>query len=209
MKKQSENGNVWINHHDLDRKENIDIKTTLFGDGMLFDHLSIDKSQINAVQQYEWRIEGDEYEKCRKLAASEYLQSPQFSFATDSDSVIGFHFQFYDRMSFDDKEYCGIFVEIDEMPEDMKSINIEVDIKCNENKAYRHLMRNQKLTQKKQNCGFRVFDTTELNKNSYFVWTFGVKIFNVRMTEMDYDETEDVFEDMEFSGLYSRLSDLY
>ena len=116
MKMQSENGYIWVNHHDLDRKEHLDIKTALFGEGMLFDHLSIDQTKINAVQQYEWMIDADEYEKCKEHTTLEYVQSPPFEYHIDSDCVICFHFNFYGRMSFEDKEYCGIFVEIDNMP---------------------------------------------------------------------------------------------
>ena len=209
MKKQSENDNIWINHHDLDRKENLDIKVALFGEGMLFDRLSIDKSRINAVQQYEWKIEGDEYTKCKELAALDHVQSPSFVYNIASDCVICFHFNFYARMSFEDEEYCGIFVEIDEMPEDIKRLDIEVDIKCNEKRAYRQLMRDQKLTQKKRVCGFRIFATKVLDSNTYFDWIFGVKIFNLKMTETDDGEMEDGFDDADLDGMYQRLWDLY
>ena len=211
MKKQYNDCNVWLNYHDLDRKENMDIKSTLFGDGMLFDCLSIDRSKINAVQQYEWKIEGDDYRTCKEHAASEYVQSPAFVFIVDDDSdrCLHFHFNFYGRMSFEDKEYCGIFVDIDEMPEDIKAINIEVDIKCNDKKAYGQLLRDQKLTQKKRICGFRIFPAKALDNNSCFEWLFGVKIFNLKVIEMDADDEEDNMEDMEFDNLYRKLSYLY
>ena len=193
---------VWINHHDLDRKEHSDIKEALFGEGMLFDHLSIDRTKINTVQQYEWRIDGDEYEKCKGLAASEFVQSPRcFEYDIDSDSVICFHFEFYARMATEDKEYCGIFVEIDEMPEDIKAFNIEIDIKCNEKKAYRHLMRNQKLTAKKRICGFRIFPTKTLENNASFDWVFGVKIFKINRSEDGMDDN-----DVAFVELYKQIT---
>ena len=209
MKRQSENGNVWINHHDLDSKENLDIKTALFGENMLFDRLSIDKSQINAVQQYEWKIEGDEYTKCKELAASEYVKSADFEYHVDSDCVIHFHFNFYGRMSFEDKEYCGIFIEIDEMPDDINAFSLELDIKCHEKKAYRHLMRDQKLTQKKRLCGFRIFETFELKNISFLQWVFGVKVFNLKVLEKDLEEMEPVSDDADFDGMYQMLSDLF
>ena len=209
MKRQSEHGNIWINHHDLDRKENLDIKTALFGDNMLFDRLSIDKSNINTVQQYEWKIESDEYEKCKELAASEYVKSPRFAYNIDGDIVIYFHFNFYGRMSFEDEEYCGIFVEIDEMPKDVKRFNIEVDIKCNEKKAYRHLLRDQKLTQKKRVCGFRMFKSKALDSNSCFEWVFGVKVFNLKMVETDDVRLEDEYADADVDDMYNKLSLFY
>ena len=209
MKKQSENGSVWVNHHGLDSKENSEIKSALFGEGMLFDHLSIDKSNINAVQQYEWRIEGDEYEKCKVLGASEYVTSPKFTYNVDTERTIRFHFNFYGQMIFADKEYCGLFVEIEEMPENLKAFNIEVDIRCNDKKAYRHLMRDQKLTQKKRISGFRIFKASELNKNESFEWIFGVKIFNLKKMEIHDLETVFDCEDAELDGMYQRLSDLY
>merc|ERR1739842_135306 len=94
-------------------------------------------------------------------------------------------------MSSGDKEYCGIFVEIDEMPEDIKELNIEIDIKCNEKKAYRQLMREQKLTQKKRICGFRIFPTKTLDNNSCFEWIFGVKIFNLKVSATGNEDGND------------------
>ena len=196
MKKQSENDNVWINHYDLDRKQNLDMKNALFGESMLFDRLSIDKGKINKVQQFEWKIDEDKFEKCLELGESECTRSPHFVYNIGSDRVIRFHFNFYARMSFDDEEHCGIFVEIENMPEDMKRFNIDVDIKCNEKKAYRQLMRDQELTQKKRMCGLRIFKTSTLQSNSSLEWTFGVKIFNLKMIEMDEDH------------LYREISDL-
>ena len=207
MKSQSEMDNIWVNHSDLDRKENVDIKMALFGEGMLLDRLTIDKNRINAVQQFQWRIDGDEYQECKEHGASDYVLSPPFEFDMGSDDVIHFHFNFYGRMKFEDKEYCGIFVEIDEMPEDIKRFNIEVDIKCNDKKAYRHLIRDQKLTPKKRICGFRIFTTTELDKNEFFEWTFGVKIFKIKMSETEDDEMEvDEIEDADMERLYMQLS---
>ena len=181
----------------------------LFGHGMLFDHLSIDKSKINAVKQYKWKIDGNEYQKCKELGASEYVQSPQFTYHIEPDSVICFHFNFYARLNADDKEYCGIFVEIDDMPEDIKRINIEVDIKCNEKRAYRQLLRDQQLDQNKRMCGFRVFRTSELNKNICFEWTFGVKIFNMKTLEQGNEAMENNEEDIEFCDVYKTFTDLY
>ena len=209
MRKHSDDGNVWLNRHDLDCEEHRDVQRALLGDGMLFDRLSIDKSNINAVEQYEWTIAGDEYEKCKELAASEYVKSPQNEYHIASDCIIYFHFNFYGRMTFEDKEYCGVFVEIDEMPDYIKGIDIEVDIKCNEKKAYRQLLRDQKLTQKKRICGFRIFRTSVLDNNSCFEWTFGVKIFNMKTMETDHEETDNEFTEIELDSLFSTLADLY
>lgn len=55
--------------------------------------------------------------------------------------VVHFHFDFYGRLNFEDKEHCGFFVEITEVPEDLMGIHIEVDIKCNNKKAFRQLKR--------------------------------------------------------------------
>ena len=199
-----------MNHHDLNQKDLSEIKAALLGKDMLFDRLGIDQSRINAVQQYEWKLDGDEYEKCKKLAASKYVQSPRFEYHVDLDDakyIINFHFNFFGRISSDDKEYCGIFVEIDEMPEDVQGITIEVDIKCNDKRAYRHLIREQQLTQKKRKCGFRIFATSVLDKNEYFEWTFGVKIFNAKVTESDIPL--DGLANLELDDLYRTLSHLY
>ena len=204
MKAQYDDGSLWVNHHELDRKELGDIKNALFGTDMLFDHLSIDQSQIKSVQRYGWRIEGDEYEKCKAHTASEYMQSPKFEFIVDEESAVSFHFNFHGQLA-GDNPYCGVFVEIDEMPEHMELVSIEVDMKCNDKKKYRQLMREQILTQTKRVCGCRVFETAEMDKNDFLQWAFGVKIFKTKVLDSDVYEMEDA----EFEDLYSALSDLY
>ena len=197
-----------MNHHDLNNEQLSDIRNELLGKNMMFDRLYIDQSRIKSVEQYKWKIEGDEYEKCKAHSTSQYVQSPRFEYANSGYSI-SFHFNFYGRICSDDKEYCGIFVELDEMPEDIKRIEIEVDIKCNEKKAYRHLIRDQQLTREKRRCGFRIFMTSALDKNECFEWTFGVKIFNVKITGNDDDTPIDAQADAELDDLFRTLSHFY
>ena len=204
LKAQYDEGSLWINHHELSGKELSKMRNALFGRDMLFDHLSIDQSQIKSVQQYEWRIEGDEYQKCKSHTAAEYVKSDQFKFIMDEDCIVSFHFIFYGQMAGDNR-YCGVFVEIDKMPRNMELIRIEVDMKCNEKKKYRQLMREQLLSQEKRVCGCRVFESKELDKNDFLRWVFGVKIFKTKANDLDVYAMEDA----EFEDLYSALSDLY
>ena len=96
------------------------------------------------------------------------------------------------------------------MPGDIKGINIEVDIKCNEKKVYRQLLRGQKLTQKKRICGFQIFPTKTLENNKFFEWVFGVKIFKIKRST-NYEEVEDRIEvdDVDFEGLYKQIVEFH
>ena len=208
MKVRYNSGSLWVNRHDLNKNELSDIREAIFGKGMLFDNVSIDKSEINEVQQYEWTIDGDEYEKCKGLAVSEKIESPRFVYNVNGDCIVHFHFNFYGHIDFEGKQYCGIFVEIDEMPVNVKRMKIEIDMKCNEKKKYRQLMRRQVLTQDERVCGFHVFETAELEKNDSLKWIFAVKIFNVKMTNID-DANGDEENENEWNDLYKTLADLY
>ena len=210
MRRQYAKGQMWLNHDDLDNEELSGIKDALFGKDMLFERLSIDPTKIKSVQQYEWIIEADEYKKCKDLtpskyltspkyincqqnssSISEYVQSPLFTFIVDEECTVQFHFKFYGEMD-GDNPCCGIFVEIDEMPENMERLRIEVDMKCNEKKAYRQLMREQILTQTKRVCGINVFEQKELSKNSSLHWVFGVKMFKISMTGTEQEEIDEM-----------------
>merc|ERR1719433_484918 len=61
MKAMMKRGTLWMNHYELDRREYSSIKAILFGNGKLFDVLSIDKERISVVQQYQWMITGSVY----------------------------------------------------------------------------------------------------------------------------------------------------
>ena len=192
---------MWLNHREFDREDMIDISNTLMEKDMLFDRLSINQYEIKLVQQYEWIINGDEFKKCKALAPSQCVQSPRFTFLVDGQSPVSFHFNFYRQIA-DNNQNCSIFVEIDKMPENMELLRIEVDMKCNEKKKYRQLMREQILSKKKRLCGCRVFETAELQSKTHLHWVFGVKIYKTAMVDVDTD-------DMEFEDLYRNFSALY
>ena len=200
MKARYQRDSLWINEQELDREELSEIKAAFLDDGMLFDHLEIDKSKINAVEQCTWTIEGDEYSKCKDLAASESIESPVFEFHASQQYAVFFHFKFYNKIS-EERPHRGIFVEIDEIPENVKRLRIEVDIKCNVKGQYRQLMREQILTPTKRVCGIRVFeDARKLDKIKSLNLVFGVKIFRI--------DTENELEDENQTEIDSMMSSL-
>ena len=191
----SQNGTLWINHQELGKVEFGEIKAALFGDGKLFDFMGIDKESIPSVQQHRWMIEGDEYEELKGLAASEYVVSPSFRYDVKGQCVISFHFRCYGRYSEDDPQ-CAIFFEITGMPDDMKRLRVEVDIKCVKNQEFRQLLKTRVLTKEMNYCGFQAFEYEELDKNECIEWVFGVKIFKIEHYAVMDDVEEQYLEDL-------------
>ena len=198
MKVSYENGDLWVNCNELEKEEFEDIKTALFGEGMLFDFLSIDKTTINRVRTNSWMIEGDSYSELKCLSAAEFVESQVFTFGYSESAMnqmISYRFRFYGRFS-EDNPNCAVSIEILEMPKELKRLRVEVDIKCNENKKYRQLLRAQILTQKKSICGLQFFEHTELDRNASLLLEFGVKIFKMEFAEaQDQDAVQAEEED--------------
>jgi len=183
-------GTLRVNHDELDRKEYSSIKAILFGNNQIFDVLSIDKERIPMVQQYQWMITGSVYEDLKALPIAEYITSPQFVYDVINESdhhQITFHFRFYSRYSVKEPQ-CAIFLELDDIPDGVKRLRIEIDMKCYKKKDFRHLLRSRDLSAELKTVGFLTFDHDELRKNGMMQWVFGVKVLNVDKVVVDEEE---------------------
>ena len=184
-----------MNHNELDREELSEIKAVLFGDGKVFDALSIDKETIPSVQQFQWIIAGDVYEELRALPVSEYIVSPQFAYDVETGSDrhrIMFHFRFYRQYSVDDPQ-CAIFLEIDEMSDEVKRLRVEVDMKCDKKKRFRQLLRTRILSQKQRVTGFVTFHHREVDRNEKMDWMFAVKMFSAEKVDDEEQFLRDLY----------------
>lgn len=190
MKLMNERGSLWINHYELNRDEFCKIKAVLFGKAKVFDALSIDTETVPSVRQFEWNIAGDSYQQLKYLPVSGHIVSPQFTYnvVTDSKShLIKFHSRFYGQYSERDPQ-CAIFLEIDDMPDSVKRLRIEVDMKCDKNNRFRQLLRTRVLSKDQRITGFITFHNREIGQNTRMDWIFAVKMFDAEMEIVDEDE---------------------
>lgn len=179
-----------MNHHELDRDEFRDIKEILYGHGKLFDALCIDQDTIPSVQQFQWMITGGAYRKLRSLPVSKYIVSPAFEYNVLMDSVchrITFHFRFYRQYS-EEESQCAIFLEMDEIPDNVKRLRVEIDMKCDKNKQFRQLLTTRVLSKKQRVTGFITFDHREVSDNLVMSWMFAVKMFDAEQELRDADD---------------------
>ena len=196
---------LWVNHRELNKEKFSEIQAALFGEGMLFDILNIDKKTENVVRPYSWVIKGDEYAELKSLAVSEYVTSKEFTYGIFGEETlirVKFQFRCYGRFSMDNPN-CAIFMEIVEMPENMKRLRVEVDVKCSN--KYRQLLRTHILTPENRLCGFQTFDHEEFEWNESLEWLFGVKIFKAEMQRQKDEAVEEETVE-EFQDLYQMLS---
>ena len=185
-----EAGTLWINHIELNREEFSEIKAALFEDGKVFDVQSIDKDAIPSVRQFQWNIVGRAYKKLRLLPVSKYIVSPSlvYDVLTGFDRHrITFHFRFYRQYS-EEEPQCAIFLEIDEMPDDVKRLRVEIDMKCDKEKRFRQLLRTRVLSKEQRVTGFITFHHREIEANEKMEWLFAVKMFNAEVFEVDEEE---------------------
>ena len=70
MKVKNQRGALWLNDNELEKKKHRKIKEALLGDDQLFDLLGINKKDIPRVQQFEWMIDGEQYDSLQNLEVS-------------------------------------------------------------------------------------------------------------------------------------------
>ena len=196
-------GSLWLNHQELDKKSYSKIKDALLGEGKLFDLWDINTSEIPSVQQFRWKLEGNDYEKLMNTSGSMYETSPSFVYFVESDFIIPFHLRCYNKYT-ENSPQCAIFVEVEEFPQSIRKLRIEADIKATlykkcggtkkVTKVHRQLMKTQILSRDKNVCGFQLFDHEQLTRNTSLEWMIGVKI--VRAEEFQYDEREEYLKDL-------------
>merc|ERR1712154_489787 len=103
--------------------------------------------------------------------------------------AVSFHFRFYCRYTSDDPR-CALFLEIDDIPDTMKVLRAEVDIKCIKKKVYQQLLNAYICTGKSKLFGFQTFPYAELDCNDSFLWRFAVKISAERRGLSELDEAD-------------------
>ena len=109
---------------------------------------------------------------------AEYASSPLFRYDFNGQFDISFHLRCYGQFTADNPQ-CAVFVEIDEMPDSLNSLRIEVDFKAKmASKEHRQLLKTKMMTKEKRVCGFQMFDSEQLDSNTEIEWVIGVKIFS-------------------------------
>ena len=197
-------GSLWLNHRELEKKQYLQIKEALHGDGKLFDLWGINKEDIPSVRPYQWTIEGYEYQELRNLVVSEYAFSPSFVYPLSSDDLISIRLRCYGQY-IEDSPKCAIFIEIEDFPESVEKLRIEADIKCTlyrggvhgkkkKSMEHKQLLKTQILSRSSSVCGFQLFDHEELIDNESLEWMVGVKI--LRADHFVYDEHEEYLKDL-------------
>ena len=202
MRAMKERGTLWLNHNELSRMEFGAIKALLFGSDKLFDVLSIEKESIPSVQHFQWTIVGDAYEELTTVPVSEYIVSPEFTYyvetKTDTDCRrIFFHFRFYRQYSVENPQ-CAIFLEITKIPDEVKRLRIEIDMKCNKKRQFRQLLRARVLDKDHQITGFVTFPHQQLDEEEEIEWMFAMKILNTEAADVDEGYLKDLYQIFEF-----------
>ena len=100
---------------------------------------------------------------------------------------------------------CAVYFVLEELPENLKSVRIEVDMKCNGFKGEndkkmplsRQWLKPQILSNGNRICGFKCFHHQKLEEDMSLEWTFAVKAFKMEQGKdpmMDYEFVRKMFD---------------
>ena len=93
---------------------------------------------------------------------------------------------------------CAVYFVLEELPESLKSVRIEMDMKCNGFKGengrntllFKQWLKPQILSKGNRICGFKCFHHQKLEEDMSLEWTFAVKAFKMEHEKdpmMDYE----------------------
>lgn len=190
MKSMMESGDLWINRKEIDKPEMSKIRDILFGDEFTDIPGMIALDEVNWVQEYQWWIGCDDYQSMLNLQLSDFIESPIYRYSLDEENDIAFRFRMYGQHS-EDILRCAIYLEMMGMPEQVKRLRIEVDIKCLKMKDFegtvffRHWLKPQIISKVGDTRGFQCFEREEIEGKESLQWVFGVKVFKVEMKESE------------------------
>eukprot|EP01083_Nonionella_stella_P112691 331814_1 len=173
----AQNKAVWLNQELLNNIKYRELKSQLIGDGTLFDHFGIDKSEIQYVEQYEWIINNEEYDEFVNMNG--YIKSTPYEYRINNDDKIAFHLTCCAKYS-ELSPNIGLFFHLDSMPNKSEGVSIELDVFCDKKSKYRHLMPVQWLSKSKRYCGFQTFPYDELKQNRSIAWIIGFKMLGIQ-----------------------------
>ena len=161
---------IWIDKDLLTSEK--ELMSNLMSEGALFDCFDINKMSIKYIPKYQWRIENDDYKEfiCKK--PRQYIKSPTFEWIENN---IKFHFRCCPKTS-DISSNCSFYLCLNALPQGVKSIDVEMDVVCDKNIRYGHLMTTQKLTKSELYCGFQTFPFEELQKDISITWNIAMKM---------------------------------
>ena len=139
MKAMNSGNGIWLNMEDMKQYPSF---------SAAFNKLLVHFNLCNVlkVQRYEWHIEGHQYQRLINSAQAEYVEYP-FTFLLD-DEAVDFRMRCYAKYSADTPK-VAFFLSFDELPEIIKRIRIEADIKCIKNMPFRRVMKEQTVGSKR------------------------------------------------------------
>eukprot|EP01084_Bolivina_argentea_P099821 179369_1 len=177
MVEMNRTGKLWINVYELNNIQHTELKHLWKRNDGFLEYYGIDISNIKKVQQYEWNIEGDEYEKFKNMKARKYLKSKEYKCAIGDNEEMSFYLECCAKYT-EGSEQCGLFLclDVDKLPVYIQEIKIEMDIIGQNKKKYRYQMAVQKLSAMKQYCGSQIFPSSDLQKNNSIKWRIGMKV---------------------------------
>ena len=187
MQLMKNQGDLWMIRSEIEKKSMKKIKSALFGDEERGNEGALLRVEdVNWIKEYQWKIEGDDYQAILTLPVSEYIVSDLMQYDVNDEHTIPFRFRFY-RQHSDGNERSAIYLKLDAVPENVKKLRIEVDMRCQQIKGteskkitlFKQWLKPQNLSKEKEICGFHCFEGDRLEDNMSLEWYFGVKIFKM------------------------------
>eukprot|EP01084_Bolivina_argentea_P167251 290305_1 len=141
-------------------------------------HISHPTRSFKLANKYIWNISDDIYNEFKKMGPRKYILSKKFECKYKSEKI-----QFYLKCCAkysEDSQKCALFLQIDKLEKNIKSVKIEYDLLCKtaENKVYRNLILPQMLSNDKLYCG-SILWRIALHKTTSITWRIGLKIIDV------------------------------
>eukprot|EP01084_Bolivina_argentea_P291510 501008_1 len=178
--RQINNNALWVNRNSLNQIQHEQLKT------WITERINM-CGTINWVQQFDWKIDGDDYKSFITFPCRKYINSKRYIYNINNEQRITFYLKCCAKYS-DESKKCALFLYLNELPKQIESIRIEFDLLCDKKNPYKQYITPQWLSKSQIFCGSQTFSHKDLERNSLIVWHLGIKLIDIQYRDMGVDD---------------------
>uniref|UniRef100_A0A7S0TCG4 Uncharacterized protein n=1 Tax=Elphidium margaritaceum TaxID=933848 RepID=A0A7S0TCG4_9EUKA len=183
MQRRYKMGKLWWSRQEILKLQHEPLRE-LFNDPQQYVsqfQMSPTDTPIRWVKQYEWRIDGLDYERFNKSQPRQYLISDQEYRYNGPMAMISFKLECCAKYS-EESDKTALFLHITQMQPHVRSVLIGYDILCDglgKHKNYEHSIMPQWMQKNKLHCGLQLFSSKRLTETS-ITWKIALRIIDVK-----------------------------
>ena len=203
MQNKHQNQELWMNFEQIKRMKHKTMREFLSNEKNMEYYLGIKLSEeVKEIQQFEWLIDGDDFEHFCQYKPREYGESnPFLCKLSDIDDSVNFSLEaYYQTVEESDKVGLVFNFDMQSVPSYVDNIEIDYELICNlnnnknrRNNIFHQIKTKQKIFRDVSQCGSETFSNVLFldNDATSIRWTMAIKVISISFHEEKESENDD------------------